>query len=319
MDFDLVIDILEKYMVIGLVVITLVSLFVPSIFNFLSVDLINYFLIIIMFCMGLTLTVDDFKIILKNPKDLGIGCLSQFLIMPLLAFIIGILLNLDAALLVGLVIVGTCPGGTASNVMSYLADGDVALSVGMTSLNTLIAPIITPVITYLLLRTTVNVNIISMFLSIIGIVILPIALGLIINKYFEVKVNKIKKFLPSISIIGIMFIIAIVVSHNSAKILSSGLVILISVILLNLFGYLFGYLFAKVMGLSVKKCKTISIETGMQNAGLATSLAKTDFPNLAMATVPGAIFSVFHNITGFILARVFKKFIINDDEDKNSK
>lgn len=319
MDFDLVLDILEKYMVIGLVVITLVSLFAPSIFNFLSVDLINYFLIIIMFCMGLTLTVDDFKIILKNPKDLGIGCLSQFLIMPLLAFIIGILLNLDAALFVGLVIVGTCPGGTASNVMSYLADGDVALSVGMTSLNTLIAPIITPVITYLLLRTTVNVNIISMFLSIIGIVILPIALGLIINKYFEVKVNKIKKFLPSISIIGIMFIIAIVISHNSAKILSSGLVILTSVILLNLFGYLFGYLFAKVMGLSVKKCKTISIETGMQNSGLATSLAKSNFPNLAMATVPGAIFSVFHNITGFILARVFKKFIINDDEDKNSK
>ena len=307
MDYKKILNVFEKYMIIVLVAVCFIALFMPNTFTFLSPDLINYLLIIIMFCMGFTLKTEDFTIIVKNPKDLGVGCLSQFVIMPLLAITIGLILKLDIALLAGLVIVGTCPGGTASNVITYLSDGDVALSVGMTSLNTLLAPILTPIITYLLLRTTVNVDVFSMFLSIIEIVILPIVLGLIINYYFEDKVKGIKDFLPSISILGIIAIVAIVISHNSSKILSTGLIIITSVILLNLGGYLFGYLVAKACGLSTKKRRTIAIETGMQNSGLATTLAKTTFPNLALATVPGAIFSVWHNLSGFVLAMIFKK------------
>ena len=149
-----------------------------------------------------------------------------------------------------------------------------------------------------------------MFLSIVEIVILPIILGLVLNYFFEDRLKSIKKYLPAISIIAIILIVGIIVSNNAASIFSTGIVILVSVILLNLGGYLFGFLLGRASGMSIRKSKAISIETGMQNSALASSLANTTFPSLAMATVPGALFSVWHNISGFILAQIFKK--IND-------
>ena len=204
-------------------------------------------------------------------------------------------------------LVGICPGGTSSNVITYLSKGDVALSVGMTTINTLLAPILTPAITWLALRTSVSVDIMSMFLSIIKVIIIPIAAGFIINRYWGEYTDKISEILPAISVIAIALIVGAVISHNAQSILATGIVVFAIVILLNLLGYVLGFLLGTIFGLSLPQKKALSIEIGMQNSGLATSLAGTAFPNLSMATVPGAIFSVWHNISGAILANIYLK------------
>lgn len=297
-----------KYMAVIVLAIAALSLFVPKSTLWIQTSWVNYLLMVVMFGMGLTLKLDDFKLVFTRPKDMFIGCASQFIVMPLLAFGLSRLFNLDPALTAGVVLVGTCPGGTSSNVITYLSKGDVALSVGMTSVNTLLAPFITPALTYLLLRTTVTVDILSMFLSIIQVVIVPIALGFIINKLAGKYTQKLVDILPMISVIAICLIVGAVVSHNSEKILTTGLVVFSVVILHNILGYLCGFGLGKIFRMGTKKTKTLSIEIGMQNSGLATSLAGTAFPNLAMATVPGAIFSVWHNISGAILANIYQKW-----------
>ena len=300
-------DFFGKYMAVIVLVIAALALFVPKSCLWIQTSWVNYLLMIVMFGMGLTLKLEDFKIILTRPKDIIVGCIAQFTIMPLLAFALGKIFGLEAGLLAGLVLVGTCPGGTSSNVMTYLGKGDVALSVGMTSVNTLLAPLLTPAITYLLLRTSITVDVLSMFLSIIKVVIIPIALGFIINKFWGKYTQKAVNILPMVSVIAITMIVAAVVSHNAEKILSTGAIVFVIVILHNLLGYACGYGVGKLMKAPLPKKKAMAIEVGMQNSGLATSLAGTAFPDLAMATVPGAIFSVWHNISGAILANVFNR------------
>lgn len=297
-----------KYMALIVLAIAALSLFVPKSTIWIQTSWVNYLLMIVMFGMGLTLKLDDFKLVFTRPKDMIIGCASQFIVMPLLAFGLSKSFGLDAALTAGMVLVGTCPGGTSSNVITYLSKGDVALSVGMTSVNTILAPFITPAVTYLLLRTTVSVDMLSMFLSIIQVVIVPIVLGFIINKLAGKYTQRLVNVLPMVSVIAICLIVAAVVSHNSEKILSTGVVVFAAVILHNLMGYLCGFGLGKIFGMGAKKTKALSVEIGMQNSGLATSLAGTSFPDLAMATVPGAIFSVWHNISGAILANVYQKW-----------
>ncbi len=294
-----------KYMAVTVLVVTALTLFIPQTGLWISLSWINYLLMIIMFGMGLTLKLEDFKLVFTRPKDVIIGCIAQFTIMPLLAFMLCKLFNLDVALMTGVVLVGACPGGTSSNVITYLSKGDVALSVSMTSINTILAPILTPLITYLLLSTTVNVDTYSMFISIINVIIIPIVLGFVINKFFENFTQKVIKILPMISVIGICMIVASVVSHNASKILSTGLIVFTVVILHNVLGYICGFGLGKALKYDIAKTKAISVEIGMQNSGLATSLASTSFASLAMATVPGAIFSVWHNISGAILANIF--------------
>ena len=301
-------DFFGKYMALIVLVVAALALFVPRSCLWIQTSWVNYLLMIVMFGMGLTLKLEDFKLVFTRPKDILIGCLAQFTIMPLLAFALGKLFHLDAALLAGVVLVGTCPGGTSSNVITYLSKGDVALSVGMTSVNTLLAPLLTPAITYLLLRTTVTVDPVSMFLSIVKVVIVPIALGFVINKLFGKFTQKLVKVLPSVSVIAICLIVAAVVSHNAEKIMTTGAIVFVVVILHNLLGYACGFGLGKLLHMSVPKTKAISIEIGMQNSGLATSLAGTAFPDLAMATVPGAIFSVWHNISGAILANLYDRW-----------
>jgi len=297
-----------KYMAVIVLIVTAISLFVPQTGLWVSLSWINYLLMIIMFGMGLTLKFEDFKLVFIRPKDVIIGCVAQFTIMPLLAFMLCKLFNLEPALMVGVVLVGACPGGTSSNVITYLSKGDVALSVSMTSINTLLAPVLTPLITYLLLSTTVNVDTYSMFVSIINVVIIPIVLGFVINKFFETFTQKIIKVLPMVSVMGICMIVASVVSHNATKILSTGLIVFTVVILHNVLGYVCGFGLGKILKFNIAKTKAVSIEIGMQNSGLATSLASTSFASLAMATVPGAIFSVWHNISGAILANIFNRW-----------
>ena len=297
-----------KFMAVIVLAVAALSLFVPSSTLWVQTKWVNYLLMIVMFGMGLTLRLEDFKLVFTRPKDIIIGCLAQFTIMPLLAFALGKIFGLEIGLLAGVILVGTCPGGTSSNVITYLSKGDVALSVGMTSVNTLLAPFLTPAITYLLLRTSVHVDVLSMFLSIVKVVLVPIALGFIINKFFGKFTQKIVAILPAVSVIAICLIVAAVVSHNAQKILTTGAIVFVVVILHNLLGYACGFLLGKILRLSVPKTKALSVEIGMQNSGLATSLAGTAFPDLAMATVPGAIFSVWHNISGAILANVYLKW-----------
>lgn len=297
-----------KYMAIIVLVVTAATLFVPQTGLWISLNWINYLLMIIMFGMGLTLKFDDFKLVFTRPKDVIIGCIAQFTIMPLLAFMLCKMFRLDVALMTGVVLVGACPGGTSSNVITYLSKGDIALSVSMTSINTFLAPILTPLITYLLLSTTVNVDTIAMFVSIINIVIIPIVLGFVINKFFGKFTQKVTTLLPMVSVIGICMIVASVVSHNADKILSTGLIVFTVVILHNVLGYACGFGLGKILNFNTPKTKAISIEIGMQNSGLATSLAASSFSSLAMATVPGAIFSVWHNISGAILANIFNRW-----------
>ena len=297
-----------KYMALIVLAVAALALFVPQSSLWIDTSWVNYLLMVVMFGMGLTMKPKDFALIIKRPKDILIGCAAQFIIMPALAFGLSKLFQLDPALTAGVVLVGTCPGGTSSNVMTYLSKGDVALSVGMTSVNTLLAPLLTPAITWLLLQTTVKVDVWSMFWSIIQVIIIPSALGFVINRFFGKITQKAVAVLPMISTIAICLIIATVVSHNAGKIYTSGVLVMVVVVLHNLLGYACGFGLGKLLRLTPEKVKALSIEIGMQNSGLATSLAGTAFSDLAMATVPGALFSVWHNISGAILAAFYRKW-----------
>ena len=300
-------ELIGKYMAWIVLAIAALALFLPGTCLWIQTKWVNYLLMVVMFGMGLTMKLSDFAVVFSRPRDVLIGCTAQFIIMPLLAFALGRLFGLNDELLVGVVLVGTCPGGTASNVITYLSKGDTALSVGMTSINTLLAPFLTPALTYLYLRTSVSVDVKAMFLSIVQVVVVPIGLGLLINRSFGKYTQKITDVLPAVSVTAICLIVAAVVSHNSGKILSTGLVIFAVVILHNLLGYLCGYLTGILFRMDLPRKKAVAIEIGMQNSGLATTLAGSAFPNLAMATVPGAIFSVWHNISGAVLAGILRK------------
>ena len=266
-------DFLGKFMAAVVLVIAALALFMPASSTWIQTGWVNYLLMIVMFGMGLTLKLEDFKLVFTRPKDILVGCVAQFTVMPFLAFLLGKIFGLDAALLAGVILVGTCPGGTSSNVITFMSKGDVALSVGMTSVNTILAPILTPAITYLLLRTTVTVDPVNMFVSIIKVVIVPIALGFLINKLFGKFTEKLVKVLPAVSVVAICMIVASVVSHNSEKIFSTGIVVFAVVILHNLLGYACGFGLGRLLKLNVAKTKALSVEIGMQNSGLATSLA----------------------------------------------
>ena len=258
-------DFVGKYMAWIVLAIAALALFVPGTCLWIQTKWINYLLMIVMFGMGLTMKLSDFAVVFSRPRDVIIGCLAQFTVMPLLAFMLGKIFGLNSELLVGVLLVGTCPGGTSSNVITYLSKGDTALSVGMTSVSTLLAPFLTPALTYLYLRTTVSVDVKSMFISILQVVILPIGLGLVINKLFGKYTSKIIYALPTVSVTAICLIVAAVVSHNSAKILSTGAVIFVIVILHNLLGYLCGYLIGILFKMDLPRKKAVAIEIGMQN------------------------------------------------------
>ena len=247
------------------------------------------------------------KVVFSRPKDVIIGCIAQFTLMPFLAWALTQLFHLPTELAIGVILVGTGPGGTSSNVMTYLSKGDVALSVGMTAVSTVLAPFLTPLLTLLYAGQRVDVNPVNMFLSIVKVVLVPIALGFVVNHFFHAFTQNAVRVLPLVSTTAIVLIICAVVSANSAKIMTSGLLILAVVILHNLLGYLTGFGVGKLLKLDSTKCRAISIEVGMQNSGLATSLAAAHFAQYPLATIPGAVFSVWHNISGAVLANFFAR------------
>lgn len=290
---------ISKYMAIFVIAIAAITLFEPWTFKW-AAPKVTILLGVVMFGMGMTLRIRDFKLVFQRPRDVFIGALAQFTIMPALAWLLAKGFGLPPELAAGVILVGTCPGGTSSNVMTYLARGDVALSVSMTMTTTILAPIVTPLLTWWLAGEWVEISLSAMMLSIVQVVILPIVLGIIINTFFEATVQKVVTLLPLISVTAIVLIVGGVVSVSSQRIMETGLLIMLVVMCHNLLGYGIGFLLAKLLHMNMAKAKAISIEVGMQNSGLATSLAMLHFG--ATAAIPGAIFSVWHNISGSLAA-----------------
>ena len=298
---------ISDWMGVLVLVSAILVLAFPEVVGHLKPSLINPLLGVIMFGMGLTLKPEDFRVVFSRPKDVLIGCLAQFTVMPALAFGLSRLFGLDEALTIGVVLVGCCPGGTASNVITYLAKGDLALSVGMTATSTVLAPLLTPLLVLLLVGETVDVNVVGMLLSILWVVILPIVLGLLVKRLLPKATEQATVYLPAVSTVAICLIVMIVIAANAHKLLAGGWIVILVVMLHNILGLAVGYLIGLLLKMTPAKRRAISVEVGMQNSGLASSLATLHFAAFPMATVPGAIFSVWHNISGAVVARFFAR------------
>lgn len=304
---------ISDYMGVLVLLSAVLALATPSTFSGVKPSVINPLLGLVMFGMGMALRIEDFRIVFSRPRDIAIGCLAQFSVMPLLAWVLSRLFALDEALTVGVVLVGCCPGGTASNVITYLAKGDLALSVGMTATSTVLAPFVTPLLVWLLVGQTVDVQVAGMLLSILWVVILPIVAGLLAKWLWPKFTERATAYLPALSSLAICAIVLIIIAANASKLLEGGLIIILVVMLHNLCGLSLGYAIGRLLRLPAAKRKAVSIEVGMQNSGLASSLATLHFAAYPMATIPGAIFSVWHNISGAVVARLYAR---NSDVDR---
>ncbi|EIB7121397.1 bile acid:sodium symporter family protein [Acinetobacter baumannii] len=291
----------QKTFALWVIIFAALALWQPEFFVWLKAY-IPWILGIIMLGMGMTMTVDDFKGVLQSPKAVLIGVVAQFVVMPGLAFILCKLFNLPPEIAVGVILVGCCPGGTASNVITYMAKGNVALSVACTSVSTLLAPVLTPAIFYLLASQWLKIDAASMFISILQVVLLPIVIGLILRTWLKRQVESYIQVMPLVSVIAIVAIVAAIIGGSKAAILQSGLLILAVVILHNGLGYLLGFAAAHFFKLPYADSKAIAVEVGMQNSGLGVALAAVHFAASPITAVPSAIFSLWHNISGPALA-----------------
>lgn len=266
---------------------------------------VNTLLIISMFGMGLTLTLPDFKLVLTRPLPILIGVVAQYAIMPLLGWAIAKLLGLTPDLAAGLILVGCAPGGTASNVVSYLAKADTALSVTMTSVSTLLAPVLTPLLTLWLAGAYMPVDGPGMAMAIVQIVLIPVVGGLVLRLLLPKLTEPLLPAMPWVSVVAISGVVAAVVAGSASKVLQAGPIVFAAVVLHNGFGYLLGYFAGRLTGQSVRASRTIAIEVGMQNSGLAAGLAAKYFN--PTAALPGAVFSIWHNLSGALLAMYFRR------------
>lgn len=302
-----IIKYISEYIGVLVLLVACVALWAPVSFAWIDAWYINPMLGIIMFGMGLTLSPRDFRIVLSRPKDILIGCLAQFTVMPLLAWALTWAFSLPKELALGVILVGCCPGGTASNVITYLAKGDLALSVGMTATSTLLAPILTPLLVWLMAGTMVEVDTVGMLLSIVYVVIAPIVVGLLCQRFLPRITASLVPYLPAFSSVVIAVVVGIIVAHNADRLLVGGLMVIVVVMIHNILGLTTGFLIGRALHLPKHKSVAISIEVGMQNSGLASSLATLHFAAFPLATIPGAIFSVWHNISGALVARMYAK------------
>lgn len=298
-------DFIARWMGVMVLLVAVVSLAVPSSFLWIDTWVINPMLGLIMFGMGLTLAPQDFRIVLSRPKDILFGCLAQFTVMPLLAWTLAWAFSLPKELALGVILVGCCPGGTASNVITYLAKGDLALSVGMTATSTLLAPVMTPLLVWLLAGTMVDVDTMGMLMSIVYVIIAPIIAGLLCQRFLPSLTRSVVPYLPAFSSVVIALVVGIIVSHNATRLLVGGMLVILVVMLHNVLGLTIGFLIGRLLKLERAKCVAVSIEVGMQNSGLASSLAVLHFAAFPLATIPGAIFSVWHNISGALTAKLY--------------
>lgn len=309
----------SKTFALWVIAFALISYYFPQGFLFL-LPYVSILLGVVMFGMGLTLSPKDFSEVFHRPIQVIIGIVGQFVLMPLIAFFLVKVFGLSADLAAGVLLVGCCPGGTSSNVMSYLGKGDVPLSVTITSCTTILAPLVTPGLFWLFAHQYIEVDPAAMFWSIVKIVLLPIIGGVVINALFGTVVKKVVVALPLISVFAIISIVTAVVAASAEKIAETALIIFLVVALHNCIGYSFGYLLGKVFGMKLAQKKTLAIEIGMQNSGLAAALAAKLAATGAInpiAAVPGAVFSVWHNISGPILATFFANLKDKDEKTQD--
>lgn len=292
---------IQKTFALWVLIFAGLAMLTPESFVWLK-SYIPWLLGIIMFGMGMTMTVDDFKGVLQSPKAVFIGVAAQFIVMPGLAFLLCKLFNLAPEIAVGVILVGCCPGGTASNVITYMAKGNTALSVACTSVSTLLAPLLTPAIFYILASQWIEINALSMLSSILQVVLLPIVLGLIARAILKQNIQYYMPVMPLISVVAIVAIVAAIIAGSKGQILESGLLILGVVVLHNGLGYLIGFWASRFFKLPYADSKAVAIEVGMQNSGLGVALAAVHFAASPITAVPSALFSLWHNISGPALA-----------------
>jgi BASS family bile acid:Na+ symporter len=300
-----------KTFTLWVILFAIVAYVVPESFKWIGGYVVPL-LGIVMFGMGLTLSGNDFKEVFRRPKDVAIGVVCHYIIMPGLAFLLAWGLQLPPEIAVGVILVGCCPSGTASNVMVFLARGDVALAVSIASVSTLIAPLVTPLLILLLASKWVDIHMWSLILSIVQVVIIPLALGFIMKKFFRKQAESSVQALPLVSTIAIVMIVAGVVAGSQGKIATTGLLIFAVVILHNVLGFALGFFLSRLLGMDLSKQKAVAMEVGMQNSGLGVAIATANFSPLA--AVPSAIFSVWHNISGSLLASLFSR--MRDKKEK---
>lgn len=301
----------KKYMSLMVLIAAIIAYFKQEVFLWVVPNM-NTMLGFIMFGMGMTLKKDDFTLILKRPKDVIFGTLAQYIIMPLGAFLVAKAFNLPGELAVGLILLGACPGGVTSNVMSFIAKGDVALSVTFTSISTLLAPIVTPAFILLFAGQWVQINALGMFISITKVVIVPIILGGICHRFFSRFTEKAIRVLPSISGLAMVLLVGGIVSANADKLTYSVIIVAFAVIVHNILGYIGGYITASKIGFDEEKRRVLSIETGMKNATLATTLAMAHFA--PQAAIAPAIAGIWHAFSVSVLANYWGNKDIDNNE-----
>ena len=297
-----------------IIAIAVLTFFLPDIFSWVRGTTQTVILGIIMLTMGLTLTTDDFRILARRPLDILIGACAQFFIMPCVAYLLVHVFHLEPALVLGILLVGCCPGGVSSNIMSYLCHGDVAFSVGMTCASTLLAPVMTPLLMELTAGEIIEIDAIGMFLNILIVTIIPVGIGCFLNYTYSRSEHfpTIQLLMPGTSVICLACIVGGVISTVHDDLVARGLWLFLwtfaVVFCHNTLGYILGYTAGRLAGFSKAKKRTISIEVGMQNAGLATVLAGNFFAAQPLAVLPCAISCAWHSISGTILAGIFLRF-----------
>ena len=285
-----------------LVVGALSFVFADQVRLVLSVKCVPFLLGMVMFGMGLTLKGRDFLPVVTHPKEVCVGVVAQFVLMPLLAVVVSKALRLPPDLAFGVVLVGCCPGGTASNVMAYLAGGDVALSVAMTSCSTILAPLLTPLAVFLCAGRGVDVDALALALSVVKVVLLPVTAGVLANEFFPRRFDRVRAAMPAFSSATVVVIVAAVVAASALRVPDAWGAAVLAVVLHNVLGMVAGGVTGRLLGFTPERVRTLAIEVGMQNSGLAVSLHAAHFAMWPMAAVPGAFFSVWHNVSGALYA-----------------
>lgn len=304
--------------IVGVAAITFVY---PDLFRWVKGDIQTLVLGIIMLTMGMTLTTEDFKILARRPFDIFIGALAQYTLMPLIAFALVKVIDLPPGVAAGLLLVGCCPGGVSSNIITFLSRGDVAFSVGMTTASTLLAPVMTPLLMLYLAGDKIDINAWAMFKSILIVTILPVAVGFLGNCFLGKKIQyqEFCKTMPGVSVIAFACIVGGVITFNGSHFFDSGLLIFVTIFLHNAIGYITGYAVGFIAKMSQAQKRTISIEVGMQNAGLATNLATHHFASTPEAALASAVSCVWHSISGTFLAGIFRLIDRHQEKKQTSR
>ena len=303
---------LASHASVFIIAVAVVTFFIPELFKWVHGNTQTVILGLIMLTMGLTLTTQDFKIVLQRPLDIFVGAVAQFIIMPGVAWLLVHVWHLEPALALGILLVGCCPGGVSSNIISYLCHGDVAFSVGMTCASTVLAPLMTPLLMQLTAGAIIEIDTVGMFLNILIVTILPISIGCVLNYYYSKRESfkTLQALMPGASVILLACIVGGVISTVHDPLVERGFMLFIwtfaVVFCHNSLGYLLGWLSGKLAGFNTAKKRTISIEVGMQNAGLATVLAGTFFAAQPLSVLPCTISCAWHSISGTILAGLFR-------------